>query len=53
VVSSADIVAVNDGKNPPASGTARVHTLKGGEYLRVWVNSGGTHYLVHLSTGGK
>jgi hypothetical protein len=53
VVSSADIVAVNDDKNPPPSGTARVHTLRGGEYLRVWVNSGGTHYLVHLATGVK
>jgi hypothetical protein len=53
VVSSADIVAINENKSPPAAGTARVHSLRGGEYLRVWVNSGGTHYLVHLSTDAK
>jgi len=22
--------------------------LKGGDYLRVWINKGGNHYLVHL-----
>ena len=53
VVSSADIAAINENKAPPPAGTARVHSLRGGEYVRVWVNSGGTHYLVHLSTGGK
>ena len=33
----------------PSSGTAKVQTLKGNEYIRVWVNRGGTHYLVHLT----
>jgi hypothetical protein len=23
--------------------------LKGNDYLRVWINSAGTHYLVHLA----
>jgi hypothetical protein len=32
----------------PAPGTAKVQTLKGNEYLRVWINKGGTNYLVHL-----
>jgi hypothetical protein len=51
VISSADIAAVGETKPLPAPGTARVHLLRGGEYLRVWINSGGTHYLVHLATG--
>ena len=51
VVSSADIAAVGETKPLPSPGTARVHALRGGEYVRVWLNSAGTHYLVHLSTG--
>lgn len=34
--------------NPPAPGTSRVEVLKGDEYLRIWVNRGGVHYLIHL-----
>jgi len=34
----------------PAAGTAKVQALKGGDYVRVWVNSGGTNYLIHLGT---
>ena len=34
--------------HPPASGAAKVETLKGGDYVRVWFNKGGTYYLVHL-----
>lgn len=33
----------------PASGNARVELLRGGEYLRVWMNAGGRHYLIHFS----
>ena len=33
---------------PPASGGAKVETLKGGDYVRVWFNKAGTYYLVHL-----
>lgn len=32
----------------PASGSSKVELLRGNDYLRVWVNKGGTHYLVHL-----
>jgi hypothetical protein len=32
----------------PASGSAKVERLKGDDYLRVWINRGGTHYLVHF-----
>ena len=32
----------------PSSGTTKVQTLKGNEYVRVWINRGGNHYLIHL-----
>jgi len=35
---------------PPGRNAAKVETLKGGDYLRVWINRGGNHYLVHLAT---
>jgi hypothetical protein len=34
----------------PRSGTARVETLKGDDYVRVWINKGGISYLIHLPT---
>jgi hypothetical protein len=37
--------------SPPRSGGSKVELLKGNDYLRVWVNRGGTHYLIHLPTG--
>jgi hypothetical protein len=33
---------------PPHAGTAKVEMLKGGDYVRVWINKGGNHYLIHL-----
>jgi hypothetical protein len=33
---------------PPRQGGSRVEMLKGNDYLRVWLNRGGTHYLIHL-----
>ena len=33
---------------PPPAGGSRVDVLKGNEYLRLWVNRGGNHYLVHF-----
>jgi hypothetical protein len=33
---------------PPASGGSKVQLLKGNEYLRVWINRGGNHYLIHF-----
>ncbi len=32
----------------PKPGTARVELLKGNDYVRVWINKGGTNYLIHL-----
>ena len=33
---------------PPPANSAKVETLKGGDYVRVWINKGGNHYLVHF-----
>ncbi len=32
----------------PRPNTARVDTLKGGEYIRIWFNVQATNYIVHL-----
>jgi hypothetical protein len=47
------IVPANEAKlvqkdTPPPSGGAKVETLKGGDYVRVWINKAGNYYLVHL-----
>ena len=47
VLSSSEIGAVVK-DSPPASGSAKVELLKANDYLRVWINRGGTHYLMHL-----
>ncbi len=36
---------------PPRAGASKVERLKGGDYVRVWINKAGTHYLIHLPTG--
>jgi hypothetical protein len=28
---------------------AQIQTLVGNDYLRVWINKGGTNYLLHLT----
>ena len=48
VVSAEQIRAVAKGPEPKPN-TARVDLLKDGEYLRVWMNGAGTHYIVNLS----
>jgi hypothetical protein len=35
---------------PPKTNASKVETLKGGDYMRVWINKGGNHYLVHFPT---
>ena len=37
---------------PPAPGTSKVQVLRGNDYLRVWFNRGGTHYLIHFPVQG-
>ena len=34
---------------PPPAGGAEVETLKGGDYVRLWINKTGTYYLVHFA----
>jgi hypothetical protein len=36
---------------PPPSGGSKIETLKGGDYMRLWINRGGNYYLVHLPKG--
>lgn len=50
IVPNDEIGTVAEGR-PPRPGTSRVELLKGNDYLRVWINKGGTHYLIHLPTG--
>ena len=33
---------------PPPSGGSKVQILRGNDYLRMWINRGGTHYLAHF-----
>jgi len=35
---------------PPRPNSSKVETLKGGDYMRIWINRGGNHYLLHLPT---
>ena len=37
---------------PPASGGSKVQMLRGNDYLRVWINKGGNHYLIHFPVAG-
>lgn len=37
----------------PKAGAYRIDSLRGGEYTRVWINNGGTHYLINLRNPGK
>jgi hypothetical protein len=37
---------------PPAAGASKVQTLKGNDYVRVWINKGGNHYLIYLPATG-
>jgi hypothetical protein len=48
IVPASDIAQVAD-MRAPASGASRVELLKGGDFLRVWVNRAGNHYLIHFN----
>jgi hypothetical protein len=45
----ADQIAAIAESARPASGQSSVVILKGNEFMRVWVNHGGTNYLIHLA----
>jgi len=33
---------------PPKGNASKIETLKGGDYMRLWIRRGGTDYLVHF-----
>ena len=37
---------------PPPAGASKVQMLKGNDYMRVWFNKGGNHYLIYFPTSG-
>ena len=47
VVSADDINTIAKGPRPKAN-ASRVDVLRGGEYVRVWINRGGNNYLVNM-----
>lgn len=47
VVADADVRSIMKTAKP-ASGSVRVEMLKGDDYIRVWINRGGNHYIIHL-----
>lgn len=48
VVPASDIKQVAE-QTPPPSGGYRAEVLKGNDYLRLWINRGGNHYLIHFN----
>jgi hypothetical protein len=48
VVSSADIGKIAKGPRPKGNNASRVDTLKGGDYVRVWIVKGGENYLINM-----
>jgi hypothetical protein len=47
IVPEAEIAKIAESKRVP-QGSSRVELLKGNEFVRVWINRGGTHYLIHM-----
>lgn len=45
-----DLMPGPDASKPPRN-AAKVELLKGGDYVRVWINRRGVNYLIHLPTG--
>jgi hypothetical protein len=43
-----DLMPGPDSLPRAGSGSARVEMLKGNDYVRVWINRGGVHYLIHM-----
>ena len=48
VIPSDDMSTMKYGRPPVNS--SKVEMLRGGDYLRVWINNGGNNYLIHFST---
>lgn len=48
VIPATEIDAISEWH--PAPGATRVDALKSGDFVRVWVNRGGTNYLIYFPT---
>ena len=51
IVPEAEIKMVVKDAPPRAGGAAKVQTLRGNDYIRVWFNRAGNHYLIYFPTG--
>jgi hypothetical protein len=47
VISNVELATMAKYGKPPAN-NSKVETLRGADYLRVWINRSGTNYLIHL-----
>jgi len=52
VIGPEDIGKIAKGKKPGRN-SSTVELLKGGDYLRVWINKGGTNYLINMPPQDK
>jgi hypothetical protein len=43
-----DLMPGPDNLPRAGAGSARVEMLRGNDYVRVWINRGGVHYLIHM-----
>ena len=43
-----DLMPGPDNLPRAAGGSSKVEMLKGNDYVRVWINRGGVHYLIHM-----
>jgi|SRR5688572_6104504 hypothetical protein len=48
IVPASEIKQVAE-QTPPPAGGYRTEVLKGNDYLRLWINRGGNHYLIHFN----
>jgi hypothetical protein len=52
VISAEDMGKIAKSKRPAAN-TAKVETLKGNDYTRIWINRKNVNYLINLPTGSE
>ena len=51
IVAKSDIGKIAE-SSLPGAGKSKVELLKGGDFLRVWINKGDANYLIHLQVQG-
>jgi hypothetical protein len=50
VISAADMGAIAKGTRPATNGSL-IQALKGGDYIRIWINRDAVNYLINLPVG--